>query len=255
MRPRLLPLVLAAAIALVPGCSGSGGADRQPGDPVTEEEAQALAGLLHRNQEHGGADFVVTAPYEDDVLLTLTGEIDFRRSVGRAQAVTSFGDGRADDTRTLFFTPEDIWFGDVPGLAESLTDDGAPEAAYLRRPVTTGSEDEAPVLLDVLVAVLLNLSADTDDDPRAFLERDYTWEGQRSIDSRLASLFGLPEGRTVAMAASDELLRQFVTTLAGGDFDVTVTLSEHGTRTIALPAEEETAEASDHADVAEELGI
>ena len=78
---------------------------------------------------------MVTAPYSDAAMLTLTGEVDFRHSVGRAQAVTSFSDDRPDDTRTLFFTAEDIWFGDVPGLAESLAGAGVPDAAYLRRPV------------------------------------------------------------------------------------------------------------------------
>ena len=47
---------------------------------------------------------MVTAPYGEDTVLTLTGEVDFRHDIGRAQAVTSFGDGRADDTRTLYFT-------------------------------------------------------------------------------------------------------------------------------------------------------
>ena len=47
---------------------------------------------------------MVTAPYGDDAVLTLTGEVDFRHGAGRAQAVTSFGDGRRGRRRTLFFT-------------------------------------------------------------------------------------------------------------------------------------------------------
>jgi hypothetical protein len=254
-RARQLFLALGLTLALVTGCTGATGADRTAGDPVTEEEAQALAGLLQRNQQRGGADFVVTAPYGEDTVLTLTGSVDFRNDVGRAQAVTSFGDGRADDTRTLFFTSEDVWVGDVPGLTEALTADGAPQAAYLRRPVTSGTEDSAPLLVDVLTEVLLNLSARTADDPRAFLDGDYTWQGQRSIDSRLSALFGLPGGRIVAVAATDDLLTQFVTTLADAEFDVTITLSEHGMRRIDLPAEEETADAAQHPAVAAALGI
>lgn len=247
-------LALGTALALVAGCTA--GADtRGPGDPVTLEEAEALAEVLHRNRERGGADFVVTAPYGDDVVLTLTGEVDFVASAGRAQAVTSFGDGRADDVRTLFFTAEEVWFGDVPGLAESLAAGGASTARYLRRPVTTGTDDQTPLLVDVLVEVLLNLSSRTADDPRAFRTDGYTWEGQRSIDSRLTSLFGLPQGRTVAVAASDDLLTQFVTPLAGGELDVTVTLSDHGLRKLQLPSEEETADAAEHADLAAALGV
>jgi hypothetical protein len=256
MLPRTRRLVVAVALAstLVTGCTGDAGADRRAGDPVTQEEAQALAGLLQRNQQHGGADFVVTAPYGENALLTLTGSVDFRNDVGRAQAVTSYGDGLPEDTRTLFFTPEQVWIGDVPGLAEALASSGAPEAAYLRRPVTSGTEDGTPLLVDVLTELLLNLSAGSDDDPRAFLDGGYTWEGQRSIDSRLATLFGLPGERTVAVAASDDLMTQFVTTLAGAQFDVTITLSDHGMRRIDLPAEEETADAAQYPALAATLG-
>jgi hypothetical protein len=251
-RARVLLLALGLMLSLLPGCSASDDADRRPGDPVTAAEAETLARLLHRNHQRGGADFVVTAPYSDAAMLTLTGEIDFRRSIGRAQAVTTFSDERPDDSRTLFFTAEHIWLGDVPGLAESLAAAGAPDAAYLRRPVTTA--EETPLLVDVLVEILLNLSARTDDDPRAFRDAAYTWEGQRSIDSRLTSLFALRGGRTVAVGASDELLTQFVTPLPGGTFEVTVTLSDHGSRRLDVPAEEETADAAEHAELAAAVG-
>jgi hypothetical protein len=74
---RLIP-ALGLSVALVAGCSAGGGTERSPGDPVTRADANALAGLLHRNFTRGGADFVATAPYGDDVVLTLTGEVDFR---------------------------------------------------------------------------------------------------------------------------------------------------------------------------------
>jgi hypothetical protein len=252
-RARVLLLALGLALTLLPACTASDDAERRPGDAVTAAEARTLARLLHRNLERGGADLVVTAPYSETAVLTLTGEIDFRRSIGRAQAVTSFSDGRPDDTRTMFFTAEQIWIGDVPGLAESLAGAGVPDAAYLRRPVTTA--EDPPLLVDVLVEILLNLSARTDDDPRAFQGTGYTWEGQRSIDSRLTSLFALQNGRTVAVGASDDLLTQFVTPMPGSTFDVTVTLSDHGPRRLAVPAEEETADVADHAELAVAFGV
>ncbi|TFV88009.1 hypothetical protein [Blastococcus sp. CT_GayMR16] len=255
MRPRALLPAVGLAIALVAGCSSGGDAERSPGDPVTQQDADALAGLLHRNFTRGGADFVVTAPYGDDTVLTLTGEVDFRHDTGRAQAVTSFGDGRPDDARALFFTAEDIWVGDLPGLPQALAAAGAPGAGYLHRPLTAGDEGAVPPLVDVLVEVLLNLSARTADEPRSFVDAGYTWEGQRSIDSRLTSLFALKGGRTVAVAASDDLLTQFVTPVAGGEVDVTVTLSDHGSRTLPGPPEAETAEAADHPEIAATFGI
>lgn len=251
-RARAVLLVLGLALTLLPACSADGDADRRPGDPVTAAEAETLARLLHRNLQRGGADFVVTAPYSDAAMLTLTGEIDFRRSIGRAQAVTTFTDGRIDDSRTLFFTDEEMWIGDVPGLAESLAGAGRPDAAYLRRPIAT--REDAPLLVDVLVEILLNLSARADDDPRAFRDSGYTWEGQRSIDSRLTSLFALRDDRTVAVRASDGLLTQFVTPLPGGGAEVTVTLSEHGPRGMEVPAEVETADVGDHPELAAAFG-
>jgi hypothetical protein len=255
MRPRVLVPAFGLVFALVAACSTGSDAERSPGDPVTQDDADALAQLLHRDFTGGGADFVVTAPYGEDTVLTLTGEVDFREETGTAQAVTSFGDGRPDDTRALFFTAEDLWVGGVPGLAEALAAAGVPGATHLHRPLTAGDEGATPPLVDAVLEVLLNLAARTPDDPRSFVDAGYTWEGQRSIDSRLTSLFGLPDGRTVAVAASDDLLVQFVTPLADGQVDVTVTLSDHGPRTVAGPAPEQTAEAAEHADIAAAFGI
>jgi hypothetical protein len=252
MRFRLV--VLALTTTLLAGCTAEA-ASRPVGDEVTQEEAQTLADLLQRNQQEGGADFVVTAPYREGVVLTLTGEVDFWDGVGRAQAVTTFGSGREDDVRTLFFTADEVWTGDVPGLAEALAAGGERNATYLRRDLTTAADDGGPLLADVLVALLLRLSAESADEPASFLGADYSWEGQRSIDSRLATLYGLRDGRTVAVSASDDLLLQFSTPLLDGAFDATVTLSDHGPRTVELPADEETAEATDHPKIAEALGI
>lgn len=243
MHPRLL-LTTGLVAGLVAGC-GTDGGEREPGDAVTREEATVLADLLHDNYRHGGADFVVTVPYAEDALLTLTGEVDFRGLVARGQAVTTFADGRSDSSVSVVFTPEDIWFDGVPGL---------PKGA-LRRPVVTDDGEGPPRLLDVVVELLLNLSARADDDPDAFLGGEHTWQGQRSIDGRLTTVFGLREGRTVAVGATDDLLTQFVTPLADGELEVKVTLSDHGRREIPLPAGEATAEAADHPELAAGLGL
>jgi hypothetical protein len=253
-RPRLRLALVGLVTTLVTGCSVNSGADRQPGDPITAAEADILAQLLHRNFDEGGADFVVTAPFGEDALLTLTGDVDFRHSVGRAEVLTTFGDGRPEDARTVFFTRSDIWFGDVAGLPAALAGDGVPGATYLRRPLSTDGPG-APPLMDVVVGMVLGLASRTADDPRWFRDGDCTWEGQRSIDSRLASLFRLPEGPTVAVGAIDDLLTQFGATLTAEKLEVTVTLSDHGSRRVDLPPEPETADAADHPAVAERLGI
>ncbi len=250
MRLRTHALLPAAGLvlALVTGCAGDDGR-REAGDAVTAAEADLLAGLLQRNHTEGGADFVVTAPYGPGAVLTLTGELDFRAGVGRAQAVTSTD--APDEVRTVFFTRDELWFGDVPGAAGVLPDQGA---AFLSRPVAGGDD---PPLVDVLVTVLLGLSADADDDPAAFLDGGYSWQGRRSIDGRPTELFGLPGDRTVAVSSTEDVLVQFATPLPGGDggIEVTATLAEHGPRTLDLPEETQSAPVADHPELATAVGL
>jgi hypothetical protein len=243
-------------LALLAGCSSTPAtnATRSPGDHVTASEAKVLADLLHRNFEAGGADFVETAPYGEGTVLKLTGTVDFTRSVGQAQAVTTFSDGRPPDTRKLFFTTKDIWFGDVPGLPEALTGAGLPAATYMRRPLAPVSSSGQPQLVDVLVQLVLNLSARSSDDPRSFQKGNYTWVGQRSINGLLASDYTLAGGAKVAVA-SDKQLLQYVTRLPDQDFEVTITLPAHGRRTIDLPADTDTVNAADHPDIAAKVGV
>jgi hypothetical protein len=253
-RSRLLVLVLGLVLALVAGCSDDG-AERTPGDPVTRDEAEVLADLLHRNFTEGGADFVLTAPYAEGTVLTLTGEVDFRRSIGRAQAVTTYSDGRDDDRRTMFFTPKDLWFGDVPGLAEALQAANAPDASYIRRPVAATNGEGTASLIDVVPQLVLNLSARSGDDPRAFTHGGYSWQGQRSIDGKLAAVYRLKGGQQVAVSAADKSLLQYTTPLRGQNFQVTITLTDHGARTIEVPAADDTVNAADYPQVAAELGV
>ena len=248
-RRPLLP-ALGLAVALLAGCGGP--EERAEGAPVTEEEADLLAQLLADNHQRGGADFVVTAPYGEDTVLTLTGEVDLAGGAGRAQAVTSYGDGRPDETRTLFFTADELWFGEVPGLAAALGAEGLPEASYVRRPVTLG--EEAP-LVDVLTTVVLNLAAEEPDDGGDFRGAGYTWEGDRSIDGDLAQLYASAAGWSVAVDRSTDLLVQYRTPLPGQEFEVTVTLSDHGPREIALPAEGESVDGPAHPEVAATVGL
>jgi hypothetical protein len=251
---RLLLPALGLAAVLLAGCSQAGPAPRSPGDHVTATEATTLATLLNRDFQQGGADFVESVPYGEGTVLKLTGTVDFTRSVGRAQAVTTFSDGRPPDSRTLFFTTEDIWFGDVPHLAEVLSAEKLPAASYVQRPLAAVSKSGQAQLIDVVVQLVLNLSARTPDDPRSFEKGDYSWQGQRVIDGQLASVYALAGGSTVAVN-TDKQLVQFVTRLPDQDFSVTITLPAHGRRSIDLPTNAETITAAEHPEVLEKLGI
>jgi hypothetical protein len=249
---RSLALALGLVLALLAGCS-SGSDHRAPGAKVSDDEAEVLAQVLYEDRQQGGADFVAVAPYAADTTLTLTGTIDFVRSVGRAQAVTHVGDGRPDDTRTVFFTPQDLWFGDLPNLTDAVAAAGKPGITYLRRPIT--SADQSPSLIDVLVQLVLNLQARQPDDPRSITSRHYTWQGQTTVDGALASVFGLSTpGSTVAVDRTG-LLRRYVTRLPGQGFDVTITLSGHGRKDVTLPPDTQTALISDVPQAAAQLGL
>jgi hypothetical protein len=237
------------AVLLLAGCTSDA---RQAGEPITEADAAVLAELLHLNHEGGGADFVVTVPFADDAVLTLTGEIDFRRAVGQAQAVTTVA-GEERDTRTLFFDRDELWSGDVPGLPEALDAAGAPAASYLRRPLA--AEAEEPPLIDVAVQVLQNLATSRADDPAAFRAGPYRWQGEQAIDGRPTTVYRLRDGRTVAVDDGDATLVQYRAALPDGGPELTVTLADHGDRRLALPTGEETAAAAEHPEIADAFGV
>ncbi len=250
-------LALGLVLALVTGCSSSSAStnDRKPGDPITRGEADVLAEVLHRNFEKGGADVVVSAPYGEGTVLTLTGQVDFVRSIGSVKAVTRYSDGRPDDTRTVIFSPQDIWFGDVPGLADALTAAQLPPARYVHRPVAVTRSDGTASLVDLLTQLVVRLSARSGDDPRSFMERHYTWQGQKLVNGQLATVFGFESGKSVAVADISKLLVQYVTRLPDQDFDVTITLSNHGKRQIDVPTADQTVDATQHPDIAAKLGV
>lgn len=250
MRARPLPARACATALVAVLLAGCGEDARRPGEPITEDEAVVLAELLHRNHEEGGADFVAVVPFADDALLTLTGEIDFRSGIGRAQAVTAV-DGEERDARTLFFDRDELWSGDLPGLTEALAGAGT-EASYLRRPLPAGPE---PGLIDVVIQVLLNLAAPTADDPATFLSGPYQWAAEQPIDGRPTTVYRLREGRTVAVDAGDGTLVQYRAPLGDDGLELTVTLADHGSRRLALPGEEETVGAEQHPAIAEAYGI
>jgi hypothetical protein len=250
----LRPVVLAAVavlLAVLSGCSGDDEAPRQPGDPVTSAEADVLSQVLYADRQAGGADFEVSAPFAEGATLTLTGEVDFARGIGRAQAVTTYSDGQPEETRTLFFTQTDLWQGDVPGLADALTAAGLPPATYAKRPIATTDAAGTASLLDVLVQMVGRLSARSADDPRSF--EQYTWSGSQSVNGALASMFRSGTGAEIAVSAEDQLLVQYVTKLQ--DFDVTITLSDHGEREITLPADADTVDLAAHPEIGGALGL
>ena len=251
VRSAVSGVLLSAVVGLLAGCGGDDDAPRTLGDPVTSTEAEVLSEVLYADRQQGGADFEVSAPYAEGTVLTLTGEVDFARGIGRAQAVTSYGDGRDEETRTLFFTETDLWQGDVPGLAEALTQAGLPAATYARRPIVATDATGTSSLLDVLVQMVPKLSARSADDPRSF--EGWTWAGSQSVNGDLASVFQSTTGARIAVAADSELLVQYVTEL--DEVPITITLADHGEREITLPADDDTVDLAAHPEISAAVGF
>jgi hypothetical protein len=59
----------------------------------------------------------------------------------------------------------------------------------------------------------------------------------------------------VAVDRSTDLLVQYRSPLPGQEFEVSVTLADHGPREITLPAEEESVDGSAHPEVAATVGL
>jgi len=251
---RLLIPTLGLVLALVAGCGDDDTAARAPGSPITDPEATVLANVLYRDFQDGGADFTLTAPFAESATITLTGQVDFRRGLGSAHAVTRYTNGQPDEARTLFFSSTEVWFGDVPGLPDALTAAKLPAATYVKRPIATTDASGTASLIDVLVQLVPRLSARSADDPRSFTGNGYTWMGSNSVGGQLVSVFASRTGTTIAVDADKELV-QYATKLPDQDFTVTIGLSDHGDREITLPADADTVDATAHPDVAAAVGV
>ena len=99
--------------------------------------------------------------------------------------------------------------------------------------------------------MVTRLSARAADDPRSF--DAYTWAGSQSVNGELASVFRSGTGAEISVAADSGLLVQYVTELQ--DFEVTITLADHGSRDITLPADTDTVDTTQHPEIAAALGI
>lgn len=248
LRRCLLLLLCSLAVLGLASCVEDT-AERQIGDPITEAEAETLAGLLHRNLTEGGAAFRAVSPYAENTTFTYTGTMDFTSSSGTGIAVTDYNGMQPSESRSLYFTTDEMTFGDVPGLTDAMAAAGVPGVSFMRRQIFPGQD-----LIDTIVALLPRLSAAEPDPAAAYLERDYTFQGQTTIDGQLAALFSFGQAQ-VAVGVDERLLLQYVTTLPNSAVRVTVTLSDHGPQTVTAPPADQTVSATDYPDVAVAVGI
>jgi len=248
MKSLRVALLCVLAVLGLSSCAEASG-ERQIGDPITEGEADTLAGLLNRNFTEGGASFRVVSPYAENTSFTYTGAMDFTTSSGTGIAVTDYSRVQPTESRSLYFTTDELTFGDVPGLTEAMATAGLPGVNFIRRQILPGQD-----LIDTIVALLPRLAAPEPDPAAAYLERDYTFQGQTTIDGQLAALFSFGQAQ-VAVGVDEKLMLQYVTTLPNSAVRVTITLADHGPQTAEAPPAEQTVAATDYPDIAAAVGV
>lgn len=248
IRRAMVVLLCLLAVAGLSACVEES-TERQIGDPITEGEAETLAGLLNANFTAGGAAFRVVAPYAENSTFTYTGTMDFTTSTGTGIAVTDYNGEQPAESRSLYFTTDEATFGDVPGLTDAMAAAGVPGVSFMRRQILPGQD-----LIDTALALLPRLAATEPDSAAAYLERDYTFQGQTTIDGQLAALFSFGQAQ-VAVGVNEKLMLQYVTTLPNSAVQVTITLSDHGPQTVVAPPVEQTVSATDYPDIALAVGV
>jgi len=246
--PLVALIVLVAAVLSVAGC-GTGNAERQIGDPITESEADTLAGLLNANVDAGGAAFRVVSSYAENTTFTYTGTVDFTTGTGIGVAVTDYDGEQPAESSSLYFAAGELTFGELNGLTDAMAAVGVPGVTFIRRPIVAGQD-----IVDTIAALLPRLASPEPDDAAAYLAGDYTYQGQTTIDGQLATLFTFGQAQ-VAVGTDEDLMLQYVTTLPDSATRVTVTLSDHGPQTIEAPPAEQTVSAADYPDVAAAVGV
>ena len=205
--------------------------------------------MLNANFTAGGAAFRAVAPYAENTTFTYTGTIDFTTSTGTGTAVTDYNGQQPAESRSLYFTTDEVTFGDVPGLTDAMTAVGVPGVSFMRRQIVPGQD-----LIDTILALLPRLAAPEPDNAAAYLERDYTFQGQTAIDGQLAALFSFGQAQ-VAVGVNEKLMLQYVTTLPNSAIPVTITLSDHGPQTVEAPPPDQTVSAIDYPEVAVAVGV
>lgn len=246
---RLLVVVLCSVAVLGLSSCVEESTERQIGDPITEGEAETLAGLLNRNFTEGGAAFRAVSPYAENTTFTYTGTLDFTTSTGTGTAVTDYNGQQPAESRSLYFNTDEMTFGDVPGLTDAMSAAGVPGVNFMRRQIFPGQD-----LIDTIVALLPRLAAPEPDSAAAYLERDYTFQGQTTIDGQLAALFSFGQAQ-VAVGVNEKVMLQYVTTLPGSAIQVAITLSDHGPQTVEAPPADQTVSATDYPEVAAGVGV
>ncbi|THV36971.1 hypothetical protein [Glycomyces buryatensis] len=158
--------------------------------PVTEEEAQLLAGVRGRNHEADPVAVRMRFPVEGDEI-TVDAYLDWQTPMLYARFPTSDGGHELIQA--------------VPGLVathaddeESFGDVTAPENGWTSRQMLSGASDQMESMLDIMVSSVFTLTSEKGDDAD-YMAEHATWREEGIIDGADVATFRAP-----IMVDSDE---------------------------------------------------
>lgn len=183
-RPALLwVMAVVVAIGTVGWFAVSCGADRAEAErPVTEEEAERLAALRHRNYTSDPVAVRMSLPVEGSEVV-VDGYLDWSAPLLYARLPG------AEEERRLVQA--------IPGLMATRSDDAAfeevevPADEWVPRQMMTGGAPPAEATFDLLASSLFALISASGDDP-AHLAEHATWRGDGVIDGEPVDTFRAP---------------------------------------------------------------
>lgn len=228
-------MTLSAAV-IVLGTGGCGGSSTPTtststdGTALTSDQATVLARTLFRSYEKQGATFRANAQIQADVLLVMTGRVNFRTSSGQMLLQVSRSGGPLTTGRHIAWTKTTVFEGDVPGLEAAMAQRGRPGVRWVERPVDVKS---SPV--DAVVALITRLASKRADNPILIQQGENVFLGSTTIDGEALQTYRLA-GQLELSIASDGVIRQARTGLAGTNIPVSVTLPSYGPQQITVPS-------------------
>lgn len=218
---------------LMSACGGDSSASDDPrvpvvGTPLTMEQAQTLAEVLHDNYDGEGATFSVSARLADGSALRLDGEVDFVDHVGQAQVQAN---GVEAPVTEVVWT-ESAVLERRPTLDAQLAAAGFAAARFVARPPDPTGRD-----LDAMLGVITGLASTRDDNALLVGQQEGSaWLRTDVVRDVPVDVMRYGERSIYWLDSVTGALLRFEGNSAAGDRPFVVDLLAAGPRDIAGPA-------------------
>jgi len=251
---------VAACVLLLCSCSDGGSANSDTDTTtttaeteatktaITREQASVLADVLVKNNDLGGADVTATVPY-GVATFTMTGTIDWANHLGRVTVSTEVStevNAKATTSFDIAFTGDTV-YEQVDGLADALAATDRTPAGWVVR-----SLDPSTSPLDVVLSLLNTSTSIQRDNPVLLISNGTTYLGSATLDgvNDGVETDRFESGRTNFWVGHDDgrLYRESAD-LDATDSTAVIDFSNHGPRTIELPAATDTVAIDEVADL------